>query len=222
MNLHPIPRLAGAASLVLAPILGLVAAIATPGLQTSNAAEIAAIGRHPSAFHVYAVTILLSSYLLVPAFFALMALIRTRSVRWAYLAGGIAQAGMLVAIGDAATELMYSQMGAPPADAAQMTALANRYDSVSAVIYTPGGLLVMVGTVLVAAALWITRVAPRWAAAAIVVSTVMNIAGFSACSKPALLASYVVMLACLGRVALILLVERSEAEVPDALQTSPA
>jgi hypothetical protein len=213
MNIHPIPRLAGAAALVLAPLLGLVAAVATPGLSSTRAGEIAAIGRDPSAFKLYAVTALLSSYLLVPAYFALMALIRTRSPRWSYLAGGLAQAGMLVAIGDAGTELMYSQMGAPSADPAQMTALAERFESFSSVVYGPGGLFVVAGTVLVGIALWRTRVVPRWTGVALAVSMALNVGGFTAASKPLLIASYLVMLGCLGRIALVVLGSKTSPEL---------
>jgi hypothetical protein len=45
------------------------------------------------------------------------------------LAGWLAQFGLLVAIGDAAVELMYWQMGTPHASLAQMAALASRYES---------------------------------------------------------------------------------------------
>lgn len=223
MDIHPIPRLAGAAALVLAPLFGLVAAVATPALQPTASGEIAAIARDPGAFHVYAATGLVSAYLLIPAFFALMALIRTRSPRWSYLAGGLAQAGLLVAVGDSATELMYSQMGARSADHAQMVALSERYVSVSNVFYAPGGLMVLVGTALVGIALWRTRVVPRWTSIALVAALVLNIGGFVAADKPVLVASYVVMLAAFGRIALVLL--RPEADVvtaPEPVLTASA
>ena len=203
MDIHPIPRLAGAAALVLAPLFGLVAAVATPGLKPTASAEIAAIARDPGAFHLYAATGLVSGYLLVPAFAVLMALIRIRSPRWCYLAGGLAQVGLLIAVGDAATELMYSQMGARSADPAQMVALSHRYDSVSSMFYGPGGLMVLVGTVLVGVALWRTRVVPRWTSIALVVSMLLNLGGFVTDSKPVLVASFVVMFAAFGRIALV-------------------
>ena len=166
----------------------------------------------PLLFHAYAVLGLLSAYLLVPAFVALMAMIRSRSATWAYLAGGLAQIGLLVAVGDAATELVYSQMGAPSADPVQMTALAERYESVSSPIYGVGGLCLLVGTVLVAVALWRTRVCPRWAAGALPVSMVLNVAGFTAASKPVLVVSYLIMLGAMARIAAVVLELRSPRE----------
>lgn len=220
MNTHPIARIAAGSSMILAPLFGLVAAVATPGLDTTNRAEIVSIARHPDAFYVYAVAILVSSYLLIPAFFGLMNLIRQRSVRWAYVAGGVAQVGMVIAVGDAATELMYSRMGAPSADPDQMVSLANRYDSVSGAIYAVGGLAVVIGTVLVAVALWRTAVVPRWTAVALVTSVVLNIAGFSAGNQAVLLSSYVVMLAGLGWIGIRLVSTSDEpAEVAPAAST---
>src|SRR5689334_18583587 len=95
-----------ALSLVLMPVLGLVAAWALPALRATRAAEIAAIAAHPGRFYVYALAILLSSYLSVPAFFGVMAVLRDRAPLWTVLAGGLTQIGLLISVGDAATELL--------------------------------------------------------------------------------------------------------------------
>jgi hypothetical protein len=202
---HPIPRWFNTSSLVLAPAFGLLAACATPGLSTSTRGELVSVAAHPERFHVYALAILISGYLMIPAFFGLMSLMRARSPRWAYLAGGVAQIGIVIAVGDAATELMYWKMGSRGADLAEMTALSDRYDAGSGWIYSVGGLAVLVGSVLVAVGLWRTGAVPRWVAVGVAVSTVVNLVGFAAASQPALIASYVLMLAVLGRAALVLL-----------------
>ncbi|HKC29789.1 MAG TPA: hypothetical protein VKB75_17370 [Jatrophihabitans sp.] len=225
MKTNSISRTITGWSLVLAPLTGLVAAAALPALRDTRSAEIAAIARHQDRFYVYALGILLSSYLLVPAFFGIINLLRERSARWAYLAGGLAQVGMLVAIGDAATELMFWQMGSPTADHTQMTELANRYESAagSALVYDIGGLAVLIGTLLVAVGLWRTRVVPRWAAAGVAVSVVANLAGFATANQPILVASYLVMLAALGRVAAVVLGARSEPTLlPDGVPAPAA
>ncbi|MGH8860758.1 MAG: hypothetical protein ACRDVG_05910 [Jatrophihabitantaceae bacterium] len=201
MTTHQIPRTITGWSLILAPLIGLGAAVALPALRGTRDAEISEIAQHSDRFYLYAIGILVSSYLSVPAFFGVMNLLRERSPKWAYLAGGLAQVGLLVAIGDAATELLYWQMGMPGADRAQMAALADRYEAAggSSVVYTVGGLALLAGTVLLSVELWRTRVVPRWTAAGLTAGILLNIGAFSAANLPLLIASYVAMLSALGR-----------------------
>jgi hypothetical protein len=203
MTMHPIARTVTGWSLILAPVTGLVAAVALPALRSTRSEEITAIAQHQDRFYVYAIGMLVSSYLLVPAFFAITNLMRGPAPRWACLAGGLTQLGLLIAIGDAATELMYWQMGSPDADHGQMVALADRYESAlgSSLIYDLGGLAVLAGIVLVSAGLWRTRIVPRWTAVGLALSAVANVAGFAMASQPVLVGSYVVMLAALARIA---------------------
>jgi hypothetical protein len=175
--------------------------VAVPGLQTSSTDQLEAIAAHPGRFQAYALAILVSSYLLVPAFLALMQLVRQRSPRWSYVAGGPALVGMLVAIGDAATELMYGKMGSAGDDLTTMAALSDRYESGTAFVYAVGGLAFLLGTGLMGVALWRTRVVRRWVAVGLPASAVLNIGGFAAASQPVLVLSYVVMLAVLARAA---------------------
>jgi hypothetical protein len=71
-----LPRKAAGASLILAPLLGLVAVCAWPPLRANDRAQIAAIAVHPGRWYVFSLFILLSSYLLVPAVLALMGVLR--------------------------------------------------------------------------------------------------------------------------------------------------
>jgi hypothetical protein len=197
MTATRLSRTALAVSLAVMPVLGLVAALAQPALRSTRSTEIAAIAAHPGRFYVYALTLLLSSYLSVPAFFGVMAVLRERAPLWSVVAGGLAQFGLLVAIGDAATELLYWQMGAPGADPGQMAALADRYENAfgASILYSMGALAAVVGTLLLAVAAWRTQVAPRWSAAALLAGTVANIAGFSTADQAVLAGSYVLLLA---------------------------
>jgi hypothetical protein len=198
---HPAARWSVAAALVLAPAFGLVAAVASPGLTTSAEAELGSIAANPAQFDVYALALLFSSYLMVPAVFALTGLIGRRRPRLVFAAGVLTQLGLLVAIGDAAVESMYAAMGRT-GDRATMVALSNRYDAATSWVYSIGGLSLILGSALLGVALWRTRSLPRWAAVGFPVSIVLNIAGFAAASQPMLTLSYVVLLAALAPAAM--------------------
>jgi hypothetical protein len=178
---------------VAAPLFGLAAALAVPGLQSNRSAELNAITHHQDRFYLYAICILISSYLLVPAVLAVTGLVRQS--RGSVIAGLLAQVGLVIAIGDAAVELMYWQMGRPGADHQQMTALAAHYEDApgAALIYNVGGIAVVVGLIWLGVLLWRSGAVPRWSAAALPLGTVANIVGFGAASQPALAASYVVL-----------------------------
>lgn len=207
-----------ASACVAAPLFGAAAAVATPGLQDSRSAELTAVSQHSGRFVAYAICILVSSYLLVPAVFAIVRLVRT--TRWSFVAGLVAQVGMLVAIGDAATELMYWQMGAHGADHRQMAALADRYEnSAASLVYNIGGLATVIGLVWLGALLWRGRALPRWAAVGLPVGAVANVAAFTIASQPVLVASYVVLAASLFSAANAI---TSEARSPVGANAEPA
>jgi hypothetical protein len=205
MQRQQLSRTAAAAALVAAPLLGLAAAGVWPPLRTGEQAQIAAISAQPGRWYIFSLFILLSSIMLVPAVLALMRLLgHTRPV-WALLAGCLAQLGILIGIGDAATQLVFWQMGAPGASLSQMAALATRYNTApgAALIFMIGGLATLCGTLLLSAGLWRAHAVPAWTAIAIPVATIANIAGLSANSVPITIASYALLLAAFGRIAVI-------------------
>ncbi len=200
-----LPRAAAAASLITAPLLGLAAACTWPPLRSGDRAQIAAISAQPGRWYIFSLFLLLSSIMLVPALLALMRLLGHSRPVWALIAGSLAQLGILIGIGDAATQLMVWQMGAPGASLGQMAALATRYNTApgAALIFMIGGLASLSGTLLLAAGLWRAHAVPAWTAIAIPAATIANIAGLSANSIPITLVSYALLLAAFGRIAVI-------------------
>ncbi|HTQ93161.1 MAG TPA: hypothetical protein VMK84_27080, partial [Streptosporangiaceae bacterium] len=129
MGRQQLPRAAAAASLIAAPLLGLAAACAWPPLRSGERAQIAAISAQPDRWYIFSLFILLSSIMLVPAVLALMRLLGHSRPVWALIAGSLAGLGILIGIGDSATQLVFWQMGSPGASISQMAALATRYNS---------------------------------------------------------------------------------------------
>jgi hypothetical protein len=206
-----------AATCIAAPLFGVVAGAANPALGGSNSSKLLAISRHSGAFYVYAICILISSYLLVPAVLGLIAVVRESQPRWTLFGGPLAVVGTLVAVGDAATELVYWQMGKPAADQAQMVALADRYDTAAgaSVVYAIGGLATIVGIALLGAGLWRSGAAPRWAGVALPVAMIANIAGFSMGNPTMVVGSYIILLAAFVPVARALVQARQGATAAD-------
>ena len=215
-----LPRAAAAASLITAPLLGLVAACALPPLRTGDRAQIAAISAQPGRWYIFSLFLLLSTILLVPAVLALMRLLGHSRPTWALIAGSVAQLGILIGIGDAATNLMVWQMGSRGASLSQMAALATRYNAApgAALILMIGGLATMSGMLLLSAALWRAHAVPAWTAIAIPAATIANIAGLSANNVPITIASFALLLGAFGRIAVI--VRSNPAWAPPA--TTPA
>ena len=224
MGRQQLPRAAAAASLIAAPLLGLAAACAWPPLRSGERVQIAAISAQPDRWYIFSLFILLSSIMLVPAVLALMRLLGHSRPVWALIAGSLAGLGILIGIGDSATQLVFWQMGSPGASISQMAALATRYTSApgAALIFMIGGLATLSGTLLLSAGLWRTHAIPAWTAAAIPVATIANIVGLSANSVPITIASFALMLAAFARIAVTIRTSPAWAKPPTPVTASPA
>jgi hypothetical protein len=204
-----------AAAMILAPLLGLASAIVAPALKGNESATLAEIASHPDRWYLYALFIMASSWLFVPAVIGLVGLVSDRAPRISLVGGGLALLGVLVAIGDATCELVYWQMGAEGADRAQMAALADRFESStgSSLVFTVGGLALIVGLVLLAFALWRSG-APTLVALGLPAGAVLNIAGFGSSDDALVIASNAVLLATFAWIARRLLADETPQAQP--------
>jgi membrane-bound ClpP family serine protease len=77
-----------------------------------------------------------------------------------------------------------------------MAALLHRFDNVAgaSVVFSLGGIAIVVGMVLLSLALYRSRAVPAWAAAGLVAGTLVEMAGFMAPSVGVLIVGSVVML----------------------------
>src|SRR6202050_2555718 len=224
MGRQQLPGAAPAASRTTAPLLGLVPACAWPPLRSGERAQIAAISAQPDRWYIFSLFILLSSIMLVPAMLALLRLLGHTRPAWALIAGSLAELGILIGIGDSATQLVFWQMGAPGASLGQMAALATRYDSApgAALNFMIGGLATGCGTLLLSAGLWRTHAIPPLTAVAIPAATIANIVGLSANSVPITIASFALLLAAFARVAVAVRTSPDWAEPATPVTARPA
>jgi hypothetical protein len=212
------------ACLILAPTLLLGSALAAPQLKTESAAELSVISAHPDRWYWYAVLILAGSVLLVPALVALASLVLPRSPRLALVGGGFALVGSLIAIADAGNELVVSRMVGPGTDRTQMAGVLDRYqnDAATSVIFTIGGLTILIGVALLAIGLYRSPAVPSWVAAAVPIGAVLNVVGLSGGNTPVVIGSCLILLAGLGRIAVALPSAEASAPAVDARPAFPA
>jgi len=209
-------RTAIGGSMIGSAALLLGASLAWPAIKSNEAAQIAVISQHPGRYYLCTILILASSMLLVPALIGLMRMGAERSPVLSNLGGTLSVLGALIAIGDSASQLVIWQMGARGADRAQMAALLHRFDDVagSSIVFSIGGLAIVVGVVLLSMALYRSRTVPAWASVGVAAGTVLNLVGFTAASVGVLIVSSVVLLAALGWIGrLVLAGDSADAEV---------
>jgi len=91
-------------------------------------------------------------------------------------------------------------MVAQGADHEQMAALLKRFDEAPGVgiVFSVGGLAVLIGVVLLTVGLIRGRVAPTWAAIGLSLATLLNIVAFSSASAGGVAASWAVLLVSMG------------------------
>jgi hypothetical protein len=207
-------RSAVGGSMIGTGLLMLGASLASPAIKSNEAAQIAVIAAHPTRYYLFTILILGSSMLLVPALIGLMRMSAAGSPRLSNIGGALSLFGALIAVGDSMSQLVIWQMGARGADRAQMAALLHRFDNVAgaSVVFSIGGLAIVVGIVLLSIALYRAHAVPTWTCVGVVAGTVLNIVGFSAASLDLLILSSVVLLAALGWIGWLVLTGGSEAD----------
>lgn len=203
MTVQQLPRLVGRAALVLAPLCFLASALAASSLASGEAAQVTAIARHPDRYYLFTLLTLIATALFVPLLLELLRLARAGAPFAAIVGAGLMQIGTLVGVADAGSQLVEWQTGARGADPAQMIALLHRFDGATGAtaLFMVGGLALVAGSLLLGVALWRARVAPVWAALCLPLGIVANVVSYGAGSRPLLVASSLVLLAGLVRIA---------------------
>src|SRR4051794_559504 len=189
-----------AVSMVAAPLFLVASALVSPQLKSDEGAQLDVIAAHATRWYWFTLLLLIGSILLVPALLGIAALLHERSPRLANVGGGLAVLGSLISIGDVMSQFVSWQMVASGADRDQMAALLHRFDNAAGVgvVFSVGGLAVLIGVILLTVGLIRTRVAPAWAAIGLSLATVVNIVAFSSASAAGVTVSWVVLLVAMG------------------------
>jgi hypothetical protein len=218
-----LPWTAAGLSLIASPVLALLSALLFLTIGSTEGAQLRAIAAHPDRWYWSTILLVASIVLLVPAYVGLAALVRRSSRRLGATGGALAILGVMVATGDAMSQLMGRALVAADADRAQMVALLVRFDDDAGAnaVFNVGGLAIIVGSLLLTAGLIRGRVVPVWSAVALSAAVVLNIAGYGAASGGLVAASYLVMLAGFAHPARVILRTARAGESPRRAPAQP-
>lgn len=186
--------------LFAAPLLLLGSAVISPAIEHDEAAQLAVVARDPGGYYLFTLLIFVGTGLLVPAVLGLMHMLRQRAPTLANLGGSLALIGVVIAVGDALSQLTIWQMAAPGADQAQMAALLVRVDEApgAALIFRIGGVSFVLGFVLLAVGLYRAKASSAGVAAGLALGALLNVAGFVIGSTVVIDISCVALLLSLG------------------------
>lgn len=179
MNVAAVSRRFGAAALMIGPLgllLGLLFAVA--GDDDSVPVRLAKIAAHPSGQRAVIVCDLLAAFM-VPAVLYLMRLTRQRAPRLTLAGGAVAFTGWLAGlISLGASDLLYDHAAQLPNRASAVT-LVHAVTSDAAFVIPEALFLIghVPGLLLLGIALWRTRAVPRWAAALVGLTPVLQFPG---------------------------------------------
>lgn len=172
-------RTSGGLALILAPLLFAVAEITFPGGDGSPVDLLNAATRNPTLALVDIYLGMAAGILFVPAFFAVLQVIRARGVVLAHLAVVIGVAGALLAhVAKPTLQLLVWVMASPGVDHAAMVTFLNGGGQGGAAMLPLflGDELFALGVILLGIAIWRSGFGYRWAGPAIVLGVVMDIA----------------------------------------------
>lgn len=174
-------RTLGGLSLILAPLLFAVVEITHPahGSDATTLLAQAAQDRGLTLADIY--ILIASSILFIPAFFALLHLVRGRGVVLAHIAGVLGLAGVSLGLTRAGFQLMIWAMASPGVDQRAMKTFLNQSaQNPAGLPIFLGPLLLTIGLILFGIAVWRAGFGYRWAGPLIALGFVVAVVGGSA------------------------------------------
>jgi hypothetical protein len=189
-------------TLVLAPLLALASSVVAPPFKSDAREQLAVVAAHPNQWYWFTLLLLAGSILFVPALLWIADRVRSRAPRLGEIGGALAVLGAIIAVGDVMTQFVSWQMVKGGADLTQMAAALDRFDSAggSSIVFTVGGLSILIGCVLLTVGLIRHHLAPAWAAVGLSAAVLVNIVGFGAASNAVVAASWVLLLVSMAAI----------------------
>jgi hypothetical protein len=190
-------------TLFLAPAFAVASSAIAPPFKSDTREQVAVIAAHPDRWYWFTLLLLVGSILLVPALLWIAELVRSRSSLLADIGGALAVLGAVIAVGDVMTQFVSWQMVSGHADLTQMAAALDRFDNAAgaSLVFSVGGLSILIGCVLLSIGLIRNQLAPAWAAAGLTLAVLANVVAFSASSNDGVLASWILLLVSMGALA---------------------
>jgi hypothetical protein len=203
---HRFRKTVAGACMLVAPALGLLGFIVSPGLDSDASVQLATVAAHRDQWFISETLVLTSLVVLVPAILGLMHMLREREAGLGHLGGGLAMVGTLAAVGSTAIAFVVWQMASADAD------LLNRVDDTTGtfVLFFLAVFALPAGLVLLALGLVRAHAVHRNLAACVAVGAVVAAVGFAAAAMWLLVAGYALLMVGLGLIGHMVLGETVE------------
>lgn len=164
------------ASLLLAPLLGLAAAVVAPPSSGNTAADLALISAHHSAFLAEAVLEAAAWIVFIPGVLGIVHLLRQRGVVLAHVGGILAVLGMISFVAESAVAQATAVLAGDAGHRALYAQAVNSMHHSPLAAFVLLALLGEIGLILLAIAMRRARRAPRWVVAAAVIAVIADFA----------------------------------------------
>ncbi len=162
-------------ALLAAPLIDLAAALWYPRFPGDPSGDMTVIAEDPNRFLITSMLHILASVLFVPAIVGIMNLLRERGVMLAHLGGGLAVLGFLGRLAFTSLGLMQLPLATHPNRAQALAFAEQAMSSPPFLIFLLTFLAgIYLGLLLLAIAVWRSRVAPWWIALCFVLALVMD------------------------------------------------
>ena len=158
-------RTVGGLCLIVAPVLFAVAEITFPGGDGSPVDQLTAASQHRNLMLADIFLGLVAAILFIPAFFALLHVVRERGVVLAHIGAVLAVTGVALAhLALAGLQLMLWAMASPGVDRAAMVSFLNKTSQTPAALpLVLGHELFALGVIVLGIAVWRSGFGYRWA-----------------------------------------------------------
>lgn len=169
-------RTLGGLCLILAPLTFAVVDIGTPGPNGDPVSQLATMASHHAESLAYIYLHLAYAILFIPAYFALLQVVRTRGVVLGHIAGVLALMGTGLGLALGGLQLILWAMASPGVDRqAMVTFLNSQSQSPVGVPIFLGHYLMAIGILLFGIAVWRSGFGYRWAGPLVALAPALDV-----------------------------------------------